>query len=598
MKLVNEKEFSSVAKLNKFGGEAIAKVLMQLLKLNKINRLYSQNYQKQAPEFIQTAINELGLKYEVNPEELSRIPSKGAFITVSNHPLGGIDGLLLIKIMLEKRPDYKVMANFLLERMAPMKDKFFSVNPFETHKEASSSLKGIKASLEHLKNGAGMGIFPAGEVSTYQPDFHKITDREWQFAAIKFIKKAQVPVIPVYFFGNNSLIFHLLGQIHPLLRTARLPYEVFNKKKKNIKIRIGQPITVEEQNEFENISQYGRYLRAKTYSLGSAIEVKKFIKPNFRWRIKKVKDIAPPAKMESVLKEIEQIKKDNLLFQFKHFSIISAMPDEIPNLMHEIGRLREITFREVGEGTNKSIDLDEFDLYYHQLIIWDEDQKQIVGAYRLGKGKDILAQYGVKGFYSRTLFKMSAEMKPVLEQTIELGRSFIVKAYQRKPFSLFLLWKGILYFLFKNAEYRYLMGPVSISNNFSKFSKSLIVAFLEKNYFNHEIAEYISPKKQFKFHKKTTRDKDVLIQQTKDFKRLDKYLKDIENNLTTPVLIKKYIQLNAKIIGFNIDPKFNDCLDGLMLLDLFDVPVNVIESLSKEVNDESILKRFKLSELN
>ena len=175
-----------------------------------------------------------------------------------------------------------------------------------------------------------------------------------------------------------------------------------------------------------------------------------------------------------------------LLFKSKNYAVICSPSSEMPNLMTEIGRLREITFRDVGEGTNRKIDLDEFDLYYWQLFIWDEDEKRIVGAYRAGKGKEIIDRYGVEGFYIQTLFKIDKNFSPVLEQCIELGRSFIVPDYQRKPLPLFLLLKGILYFLTKNPEYRYLIGPVSISNRFSDYSKGVIISFMKSNYFDHD----------------------------------------------------------------------------------------------------------------
>jgi putative hemolysin len=265
----------------------------------------------------------------------------------------------------------------------------------------------------------------------------------------------------------------------------------------------------------------------------------------------------------------------------------------IPNILNEIGRLREITFREVGEGTNRSIDIDEYDLYYNQMFIWDEDEHRIVGAYRLGKGKDIMEQLGRRGFYLHSLFRISENFKPILNESIELGRSFVIKEYQRKPMPLFLLWKGILYFLLKNPEYRYLIGPVSISNNYSKVSKDLIIRFIMKNHLNWRMAQHIKPRNSYKF-KSDNEDLNLLMENMEhDINRLDKTIGDLDElNSGLPVLLKKYIKLNAEIIGFNVDPKFNNCLDGLIVLDVYNVPKTTIESLSKEANDGSILDRF------
>jgi len=596
MHLVSSKDISKAINLDKLGGEVIAKLLMQLFKLNKINKLYSETRDKLGIDFINSIIENLEFNYEVSEEDLRKIPENKAFIVVANHPFGGIDALILLKIFAEKRPDIKAMGNFLLQKLEPIKDLIFPVNPFEERKDVQSSYLGIKNSLKHLDSGNSLAIFPAGEVSSYQADSGLIQDREWQPSILKFIKKAKVPIVPVYFHGTNSRLFHLLGQIHPILRTAKLPSELFNKKNKTIKIRIGSPIPVKEQDGFTDISHFGRYLRARTYALGTALEAKKFYLPSFQPKIKKAEAIAEQGNKQMLANEIQYLLEKFLLFENKNFKVLCAPSTEMPNLLHELGRLREITFREVGEGTNRSIDIDEYDFYYHQLVIWDEEEKKIVGAYRIGKGKDILAQYGINGFYITSLFKIQKSFGSYLSESIELGRSFIVKEYQRKPLPLFLLWKGLLFFLLKNTEYRYLIGPVSISNDFSKFSKSLIVEFVKKYHYNDELAKFIKSRKKFVVDDNPAIEKDVLTEaENGDVSRLDKLIYDIESTYKFPILLKKYLQLNAKIIGFNIDPKFNDALDGLLILDIFDVPPSFLKALSKELNDESILERFNFT---
>ncbi len=593
MKLVDPKDLLKASEsLSWFGGESFAKLLMYILRLNKLNDLYSANCEKTGVEFINGLIDDLGIKFEFDEEELKRIPLDGSFISISNHPFGGIDGILLIKLLSDVRPDFKVMANFILQKIEPLKDCFLGVNPFEDRKGVASSMGGIKEGLRHMSNGAPLGIFPAGEVSAYQPESKNIADKQWQPSILKFIKKAEVPVIPIHFLGSNSLIFYLMGMIHPILRTVKLPSELLNKKNKTIRIRIGNPISVKDQKGFTDINQYGRFLRAKTYMLGSAVEVKKFYENKSSSKKKKAVDVIPAVDVNLIDKEIGELS-EYLLFKSKKFSVFCAPSDQIPHVLNEIGRLREITFRQVGEGTNQSIDVDEYDLYYHQLFIWDEENKKIVGAYRVGKGKEILNKYGLKGFYLQSLFKMKKAFQPVLSESIELGRSFIVKEYQRKPMPLFLLWKGIMYFLLKNPECRYLIGPVSISNEYSNSSKDLIIKFIMRNYFDYEMGQFIKSRNKFKVKVKGL-DMDILLEAAKsDINKLDKLIGDFEvSNDKLPVLLKKYISLNAKIVGFNIDPNFNDCLDGLIVVDLFDVPVNMIESLTKEINSEEVNNRF------
>ncbi|MCK9209164.1 MAG: GNAT family N-acetyltransferase, partial [Salinivirgaceae bacterium] len=307
---------------------------------------------------------------------------------------------------------------------------------------------------------------------------------------------------------------------------------------------------------------------------------------------KKVEPIAPPVSRNELRDEVEQIKKEYLLFDSGSFSVICCPSNKIPLMMHEIGRERELTFRQVDEGTNRSIDLDEFDLYYQQLFIWDNAGQSLVGAYRVGKGNEIMQQYGIKGFYIQSLFRVHDDAGNILSQSLELGRSFVVPAYQKQPLSLFLLWKGILYFLIKNPEYRYLIGPVSISNHYSKASKSLIIKFMMENFFHKELATLFKPRNAYK--PKMKYDLDVLVENTKsNLNKLDSMISDIEfDNYKIPVLLKKYLKLNAKIIAFNIDPLFNNALDGLIILDVLDIPLHTIQNLSKEINDETLLSRF------
>lgn len=593
MSLISKEEFANAARLNGFAGNLVARFLMQILGLSKINNTYQRFKDKKGIEFVDAIIDTLELKFEVSEEDLKKIPKEGSFVTVSNHPYGGIDGILLIKLLSEIRPDYKVMANYMLSKIEPMADHFFSVNPFE-NKSASSrnSFSGIKQSLTYLESGKALGIFPAGEVSTYYSENSQIADKQWSDSILKLIKKAGVPVVPIYFVGSNSWLFHILGRIHPILRTAKLPSELLNKKGKNIVIRIGNPISVKEQSNFPDISRYGRYLRARTYALGSPMEVKKFFIPSIKPK-SKAETIIDPIPTASLVKEIEAIKDQYLLFENKNYLVLCTPSRNIPQLMLEIGRLREITFRAVGEGTNHSYDLDEYDLYYHQLVIWDTEQQKLVGAYRIGKGKEIYEQYGINGFYLHSLFKMKKPFHSVLKESLELGRSFIVEEYQRKPMSLFLLWKGILYFQIRNPEYRYMIGPVSISNEFSKFSKNLIVEYLKHYYYNPELAQHIYPRKEYIVEGDYKVDKAIFLENAeKDVSRIDIIIKDVEQKYSMPVLLKKYLSLGAQMIGFNIDPKFNDALDGLILVDIYNIPVNVIESLSKELNDVNLMSRF------
>jgi putative hemolysin len=593
MKLLTSRELARATNLNIPGGEIIAKALMQIFRYNKINEIYNSFYDEDPVIFINSILEHLDVKYEIPEKDLENIPESGAFITVSNHPFGGIEALMLLKILFTRRTDFKAMANFLLQKIDPLKEFILPVNPFETKKEVRSSFYGIKEGLKYLKEGHGIAIFPAGEVSTYQTETNLIVDREWQDSALKFIKIAEVPVIPVYFHGTNSRWFHILGRVHPMLRTAKLPSELLNKKNKTFRVRIGKPISVKEQAEFKDIARYGRYLRARTYSLGSNLEAKRFYLNFSQRRSKKVMPIVNAVDPTLLKEEFESIRKSHELFSYKNYSVIFAPTEHIPHIFEEIGRLREITFRAAGEGTNKSTDIDEYDFYYHHLVVWDREEGRIVGAYRIGKGKEIFSLYGLNGFYISTLFKINKGFAPYLGDSLELGRSFIVEDYQRKPMSLFLLWKGLLTVLLQNTDYRYLIGPVSISNDFSRFSKSLIVEFIKTHYYDSELARYIKPKKKFtvKYDKKV--DSEIIIDNAEaDISKVEKVVSDIESGYKIPVLLKKYLEVKARIIGFNVDPDFNNCLDGLIMLDVYNVPPEFIKVFSKDMQDGVVKGRF------
>ncbi|MDB5091078.1 MAG: hemolysin [Mucilaginibacter sp.] len=582
MKVITTEEFAKATKLDKLRMPGLAAILMELMKINQVNELFAQAQPKVGPEFVDAILEGCGIDVEFDEKDLRHIPKTGSFIAIANHPYGGIEGMVLLKMLCMVRPDAKLMANFLLKKIPNLADYFIAVNPFE-NVDHSSSISGLKNTLELLANGTPIGIFPAGEVSTYKVDKQEVTDRMWHPVVGKIIAKAKVPVVPIYFHGNNGLLFNLLSLIHPALRTAKLPSELFNKHGHTIKLRIGKPINVTDIPDYTNSTKLLNYLRARTYALGTGLEnEKKIFNPRNLFKIKKLPEAIVPEIDAAILeKEVEPLRENYRIWVEKNYEIFITPTSAIPNVIREIGRLREITFREVGEGTNKSSDLDEFDIYYHHLFIWDTEAKLIVGAYRLGLGDEIFYSIGKKGFYISELFKIKTQFTPILKKGIELGRSWIRKEYQLKPLPLFLLWKGIIKYLMDNPRYRYLIGPVSISNAFSNFSKSLIVDYINRNHFDHEMAQFVKPRKKFKVDLASI-DTDLLMSGEDNFKGLDNLISEVETrNMKVPVLLRQYIAMNAKIICFNIDPKFADCLDGFLVLDLEKVPLDMLEKLGK-----------------
>lgn len=560
-------------------------LLMELMKINDVNKLYSKYSELDGLAFVDAILDSLGITIEYDETTLKNIPKEGAFIAIANHPFGGIEGLILLKMLAKIRPDTKLMANFILKKIPNLSEYFIAVNPFENVSN-NSSISGIKSTLELLSSGSPIGIFPAGEVSAYDTKTQRVMDKQWNPVVGKLISKAKVPVLPIYFHGNNGLLFNILGVIHPTLRTAKLPSELFNKKGYKIKMRIGKPIQANELKQFSSSEKLLTYLRARTYALRSGIsstEVKKFFGSNVFKIYNRAQAIVPETPTELIEKEIEALHAEKHVMSEKNYDVFLSSAASMPNIINEIGRLREITFREIGEGTNKKIDLDEYDFYYNHLFIWDREAKKIVGAYRVGKGDEIYFRYGVKGFYISNLFKIKNGFHTIMKSGLELGRSFVRKEYQQKPLPLFLLWKGLLMFSMKNQSYRYMFGPVSISNNFTKLSKSLIIEYIRKNCYDNRLAKFITPKKKFEAELNDL-ETELLESHNNSIKSLDSLISEIEiNHNKVPVLLRQYIQLNAKIIGFNVDPKFNDSLDGFLVLDIQAIPEDTIKMLGKNL---------------
>ena len=590
--LVTAKEVAKAIQLDKYGfiGTFIGWLLMKVLKISTINKFYKRNKHLQGVDFLDSILDEFQIKFEIPEEDLKRLPKEGPYITVSNHPLGGIDGILLLKLMLEQRGDFKIIANFLLHRIEPMKPYIMPVNPFEDRKDVKSSIAGFKNSLLHLRDGHPLGIFPAGEVSTYR-DGKLVIDRPWEEAAMKLVKKAEVPVVPIYFHAKNSKLFYKLSKISDTFRTAKLPSEVLTQKRRTVKVRIGKPISVTDQKEHGTLDEFSEFLRRKTYMLSHAFEDEPRILDNISSTLKTPKppkSIVTPVENGLMTKEVDALRKgDSRLLQSKNYEVFLAQADKIPNILREIGRLREITFREVGEGTNEAIDLDTFDNYYHHMFLWDNESKVLAGAYRMGLGSKIFEQHGINGFYLQDLFRFEPELHKMMSQSIEMGRAFIIKEYQQKPMPLFLLWKGIVHTTLRYPDHKYLIGGVSISNQFSNFSKSLMVEFMKSHYYDPYIAQYVHPKKEFKVKLKDA-DKDFVFDEAEaDLNKFDKFIDEIEPGaLRLPILLKKYIKQNARLVAFNVDPLFNNSVDGLMYIRIADLPESTVKPVMEEFQAE------------
>lgn len=600
MSLVSKKDIITATGLSRFGflKQPISSAVMKLTKIDKVNALYDKLKEKKGKEFFDAFVKERDLKYIVFEEDLAKIPKQGAFILIANHPLGAIDGILMTKILSEIRPDFKVMGNFLLSKIKPMSPYVIPVNPFEERKEVYNSLHGMRETLKHLSEGGCVGIFPAGEVSNKANSLGGIEDKKWEKAAIKLIKKAKVPVVPMYFHAKNSKVFYQASKLHPLLQTVLLPSEMMAKREKPIRIRIGKSISVKVQEEQETLEELTEYLRGRVYMMKSYYEKRKSLPEVLKLKNLALKfpilggetiaqNIIDETPKEDLIADIEKLRNtDKHFFSNGNYEVYFATYDDIPSVMREIGRQRELTFRAVGEGSNLPFDLDHYDQYYHHLFLWDSAAEKLVGAYRMGLGKDIIPAHGVAGFYTSSLFEFDQEIHPFFKKVIEMGRAYISEEYQQKPLPLFLLWRGIVHVCLRNPDHKFLMGGVSISDKFSEFSKSMIIEFMRSHYFDSAVAQYVHPKKEFKV-KLRERDRDrILEEMNADLNKLDKFIDDLEPELRLPILMKKYIKQNARVIAFNVDPNFNDAIDGLMYIRISDLPEDTIKPVLEEMSNQ------------
>ncbi len=556
----------------------------------KANRAY-EHVMAQEDQTLDTITRELKITVDIDQKSLSNIPETGPVIIICNHPTGIVDGILMLHAITRVRQDVKVLGNYLLGRVEPIMPYLIAVNPFEERE--GGNLKGLKLGLRHIANGGCLLLCPAGEVSTWQRGWHHIADKQWDSAAIKFMRKTGATIVPGWIEGKNSLLFRMLGKIHPRLRTAMLCHEVFNKRGKTFPITLGAPLSSSRLQDLPDLESYHNYLRASVDYLKNCRTKPVRSLEDIAKDQGDMGDIIPAIDKDVLANEIASLEGSCKIFDHgERFEVYIAPSAAIPNLMQEIGRLREVTFRSIGEGSMKSCDLDQYDAYYHQLFIWDKEARALVGAYRMGFGGEIMPKYGLDGFYTHSLFRYEESLKDMLSHSIELGRSFITADYQRKPTSLLMLWRGIFAVLLSKPNYRYLVGPVTISGEFQCSSKTIIMTHLQQHYFNAEIAAHIHPRTGTKGIDAPI-DKS-LIEKIDNTALIDKIICDIEKDeRAMPVLVKKYLQLNSRVVGFNVDHDFCDALDALMVLDLELVPEQRLQMLKREVNGSNSKEEVK-----
>ena len=522
-------------------------------------------------EFVPAVLRGMNMAVEVSDQDLAQIPAEGPVILVSNHPFGGIEGVVLMDILRRARPDYKVMANYILGAIPEMRKDFIFVNPFGSAAAARQNIRPLLESVRWLKEGHAIGVFPAGEVSSIDLKRRLVRDPPWSETIAGLARKTGATVVPMHFCGRNPALFQLAGLVHPRLRTALLPRMTVRQKRRTITAFIGKPIPPAEVARSASDAELTSLMRFRSYALeGRAPDRKKFFRlPRRKPPAGKVEEIISETPASEVEKAVAALPEGSFMLSGSGLEVyMAALAPDNP-LMREIGRLREITFRAVGEGTGRRTDVDVYDPHYRHLFLWDPKAKLVVGAYRLGLVPEILPRFGVDGLYSHSLFRYSRKLLDKCGPCIEMGRSFVRPEYQRAFAPLMMLWKGIGAFIARNPSYISLFGPVSISASYRDESRNLLLRSLRLSNFAGELARFVRPPRPPRRGRRAEwkgKDYESLVANTD---LVGSVISDLEGDKKgIPVLVKQYLKLGGRILAFNVDPDFGDCVDGLILVDL------------------------------
>ncbi len=545
----------------------------KVLGLRRLNKMYRQVVPPDigAGDFTQLALDILNVKYSIPPEDHARIPATGPVIVLANHPFGGIEGILLASLLGSVRSDFKLMANYLLGRIPQLRPLLLEVDPFGRTSSTRKNVRPLKKALEYVRGGGMLGLFPSGEVAHRLWKRKQVTDPRWSTSVARLIRRAGAPVVPVYFDGANSRLFQWAGLVHRHLRTALLPHELLNKANRTIPIRVGKVLTAEKLARITDDRSLIEYIRLRTFLLAdranavvAATETGR--DTSGRQRAPAIVSAQPGDLLAS---ELARLPDDALLTSAKEYFVYHSRAGAIPATLMEIGRLREETFREVGEGTGREIDLDKYDKYYVHLFIWNQNAGEIVGAYRLGPTDRIVSRYGIKGLYTRSLYKYKRSMIEDIWPALELGRSFVQPRYQREYTPLHLLWRGIGQYVLRHLHYRYLFGPVSISRRYHSTSVRLMVDYLKRHNLARELARYVKPTNPYKHKRSSDWDENVTGRLLSDLDEISSLVEEIESERQgVPILLKHYLRLGGRVLGFNLDSQFSDVIDALVLVDL------------------------------
>ncbi len=553
--------------------------VMKLMRVKPLLGIYHGVPQvASAHEFAEKALEYMGITVEVDGA-VGDIPEDGPVLFVANHPFGGLEGLVMAAVFSRARPDLRIMANYLLHVMPELAPAFIAVNPFGGAQR--ENVAGLREARDHLAGGSALGIFPAGTVSHWRMG-KGIADPAWNATVARLAKRCQATVVPIYFHGRNSLKFNLAGLIHPSARTLMLPSEMLNKRGKTIRLTVGAPVPPTTLDKLDSAEAVTEYLRMRCYNL----------KPTREKQLQaeggEPAPIAPPGDHAAIKAELAALPPEKTLLRESGYTLYLVRQADTPELINELGRIREITFREVGEGSGLERDLEVFDQWYEHLILWHDEKDTMAGAYRLGHTPRILAEKGVEGLYLNSLFRISPEFFRQYPGSMEVGRALVTQEFQKDYAPLHLLWKGLGAVIARNPELRYLFGPTSLSLDLRPLTLRTIISYLDQHHGSKELSKLVKgrdvPKKMLRAGKKGSLTKNLT------YNAMSALVRDMEDGRSIPVLFKHYLRLGGRIAAFHADLSFNT-LDAFLFMDLADSPLHLLSRYLKGQDLEDFYAR-------
>ncbi len=538
-----------------------------LLPQKRLLRLYESSRNVCGANIFESLLHALEVSSRATDRDIGWIPKTGAAIVVANHPFGMLDGLLIGALLLRARSDVRIVANKLLASVPELSQYCIYVNAMDGEGTDSVNARGLRQAIRHLAAGGLLVLFPAGEVAHWSLRSLSISDSGWSDSAARLSQMTGAPVVPVCIHGTNSFSFHASGLIHPKLRTLQLPHELLNKRGQHVAISVGPPVKAEKLKNTGDSETATSMLRWNTDLLALRAASRRH-----PWRLsipRSVKPIGRSADPHLLTQELLSLPPEARLQRQGQYEVYELSASEAPNVVREIGRLREISFRQAGEGTGSSFDLDRFDDYYTHFVLWNREQRQIAGGYRLGNVREILRRFGMNGLYTSTLFRYGPSFFESIGNAVELGRSFVTPEYQKQYMPLLQLWKGIGVYLARHQESPVLFGAVSISNVYTPASREVMAAFLRAQMAPQGLVDKVESRVPFRRVARCTLPREQSFSRVLTMSDVSECVSGWEaDGKGLPILVKHYLRLGGKTLAFAVDPKFSDVLDALIMVDL------------------------------